>query len=181
MMRLLFILSFWLGMTSLFSQTVDTLEVKTKDTLIDPINPQRSAKNKAFYEKIRTYLRKHRLTKRLDDLIQTLTLPETKIIPKPSYQGKIIRKIHIRTLDPFGFDEKDSTKVPRTRLERYGNMLHIKTHEGTVKGILLFKSHTPLDTLLLSESERLLRNQRYIRRVQIAPELISQSSDSVDV
>ena len=44
MMRLLFILSFWLGMTSLFSQTVDTLEVKTKDTLIDPINPQRSAK-----------------------------------------------------------------------------------------------------------------------------------------
>ena len=51
MMRLLFILSFWLGMTSLFSQTVDTLEVKTKDTLINPINPQRSAKNKAFYEK----------------------------------------------------------------------------------------------------------------------------------
>ena len=194
MMRLLFILSFWLGMTSLFSQTVDTLEVKTKDTLIDPITPQRSAKNKAFYEKIRTYLRKHRLTKRLDDLIQTptataavatptqlITLPEKKIIPKPSYQGKIIRKIHIRTLDPFGFDEKDSTKVPRTRLERYGNMLHIKTREGTVKGILLFKSHTPLDTLLLSESERLLRNQRYIRRVQITPELISQSSDSVDV
>lgn len=71
MMRLLFILSFWLGMTSLFSQTVDTLEVKTKDILINPINPQRSAKNKAFYEKIRTYLRKHRLTKRLDDLIQT--------------------------------------------------------------------------------------------------------------
>lgn len=91
MMRLLFILSFWLGMTSLFSQTVDTLEVKTKDTLIDPITPQRSAKNKAFYEKIRTYLRKHRLTKRLDDLIQTptataavatptqlITLPEKK-------------------------------------------------------------------------------------------------------
>ena len=71
--------------------------------------------------------------------------------------------------------------MPRTRLERYGNMLHIKTREGTVKGILLFKSHTPLDTLLLSESERLLRNQRYIRRAQVRAIPVSQTSDSVDV
>ena len=39
----------------------------------------------------------------------------------------------------------------------------------------------PLDSLLLRESERLIRTQRYINRVDIRPELILNNPDSVDV
>ena len=57
----------------------------------------------------------------------------------------------------------------------------MKTRESTVRKFLLFKKDKPLDTLLLSETERVLRNQRYVRRAQVRAIPVSQTSDSVDV
>ena len=45
----------------------------------------------------------------------------------------------------------------------------------------LIKKNKPLDSLLVKESERLIRTQRYINRVDISPKLIPNSPDSVDV
>ncbi|MGV3458910.1 MAG: hypothetical protein ACO1N9_00500 [Flavobacterium sp.] len=97
------------------------------------------------------------------------------------YQGKIVRRIRVQTLDPFGHSISDTTKVADNWLERFGNGVHLKTKELTIKNLLLFKRDKPLDSLLVKESERLIRTQRYVRRVAIQPQTVETSSDSVDI
>jgi len=97
------------------------------------------------------------------------------------YEGKIIRNINITTLDPFGFSESDSLKQPKRWSEKAGNNLHIKTKNRTIKNLLLFKKHQALDSIKAKESERLIRSQRYIRRVRLEPTLVAENSDSVDI
>ena len=98
-----------------------------------------------------------------------------------AFEGKIIRKITITTLDPFGYSEIDSTKVTINNLNKLGNTLHYKTRKITIKNLLLIKTNQPLDSLLLKESERLIRSQKYIRAVSTTINLVSESSDYVDV
>jgi len=97
-----------------------------------------------------------------------------------SSNGKIIRNIYIKTLDPFGYSLKDTTRVPRSGFERFGNSVHVKTNNFTVKNLLLFKQYDRCDTLKLQESERLIRSQRYVRQVTVLPQP-TQSQDSIDV
>ncbi len=95
-------------------------------------------------------------------------------------EGKIIRHIKITTLDPFGYSDRDSTIHPTNSFEKWGNKLHLKTKNFTIKSFLLFKSGQTFDSLKIKESERLLRTQKYIRRVFITP-IPTSSPDSVDV
>lgn len=111
----------------------------------------------------------------------TNNLPNQNPISFKDFEGKIIRNISITTLDPFGFDVKDTLKEPKRWSERAGNTFHIKSKNSTIRNLLLFKKNQELDSLLIEESERLVRSQRYIRRVVIEPKQISEISDSVDV
>lgn len=97
------------------------------------------------------------------------------------FEGKIIRKIDIQTMDPFGFSIEDSTQIPKKRIERLGNRAHLKTKKFTIRNILLFKPDQKLDSVKIKESERLMRTQRFIRRVKITPILIPNNPDSVDI
>lgn len=97
------------------------------------------------------------------------------------FEGKIIRKIHIVTLDPFGYSEIDSTTKPRNWVEKNGNRIHIKTKKLAIQNVLLIRENKPLDSLLVVESMRLIRTQSYINRVAISTELIEKNGDSVDV
>lgn len=97
------------------------------------------------------------------------------------FEGKIIRKIDIVTMDPFGYSINDSTRVPTKQLDRLGNRLHLKTKQFTIRNLLLFQKNEPLDSLKLKETERIIRSQRYIRRVLITPVEISGVQDSIDV
>lgn len=105
---------------------------------------------------------------------------EAKVSYK-KFEGKIIRKINVTTLDPFGFSITDTTAVADSWGERFGNSIHIKTREATVRNILLFRPNQPLDSLVVKESERLVRGQRYIRKVLLEPVAVSETSDSVDI
>jgi hypothetical protein len=96
-------------------------------------------------------------------------------------QGKIIRNINITTLDPFGYSDSDSLKKPDKKLEALGNNLHLKTKKFTIRNFLLFKEGDVFDSLKIRESERLIRTQRYVRRVSIYPIPITNSPDSVDI
>ena len=96
-------------------------------------------------------------------------------------EGKIIRNITIETLDPFGFSVSNVQKKPKRKLENFGNAVHIKTKEITIRNIMLFKKYDKLDSKLLQESERLIRSQRYVREVDIVAIDIPNSVDSVDV
>jgi hypothetical protein len=94
---------------------------------------------------------------------------------------KIIRNIHIETLDPFGYSVDNYKDEPEKGFEKFGNRLHIKTKNWTIRNLLLFKKNEPLDSLVVKESERLIRRQRSIRSVIIKPIEIPGSIDSVDV
>lgn len=104
---------------------------------------------------------------------------KTKGINFALFEGKIIRNIKITTLDPFGFSDIDSTQIPKTFLYKSGNFLHLKTKNLAIKNLLLIHKNEPLDSLLVKESERLVRNQRFIS--SITTEIKKVSQDSVDV
>jgi hypothetical protein len=138
------------------------------------------------YKNIQTYSKKNKFTQFVHKLVfRPVNLKTVKkgILPKkyPAFEGKIIRKINIVTLDPFGYSEIDSTKKPKNWAEREGNRIHIKTNRLAILNLLLIKKNKPLDSLLVKESERLIRTQRYVNRVSITAELIKSNLDSVDV
>ena len=95
--------------------------------------------------------------------------------------GKIIRNITIETLDPFGYSIRNENKSPQKGIDRFGNAIHIKTKTFTIRNLLLFKKNERCDSLLLKETERLIRSQRYIREVTVVPVPIATASDSVDI
>ena len=97
------------------------------------------------------------------------------------YNCKIIRNINIETLDPFGFSAENEQQIPKYKMERYGNSLHLKTKNWTIRNLLLFKKNEELDSLIVKESERIIRSQRYISSVIIKPIPIANCADSVDV
>jgi hypothetical protein len=140
------------------------------------------------YRALEKYSKKRKFTKFIHKLI--FHSVETEKITKNSYQkittknytpfeGKIIRNIHIKTLDPFGHSETDSLKSPKNFAEKVGNALHIKTKQLAIKNLLLIKKNLPLDSLLMKESERLIRSKRFTRSVSAEMKIVNQ--DSVDV
>ncbi len=96
-------------------------------------------------------------------------------------EGKIIRRITIETLDPFGYSIDNFKDKPDKEIEEFGNKLHVKSKNWTIRNLLLFKKNEPLDSLLAKESERLIRSQRYVRSVIINPIEIPDSKDSIDI
>lgn len=96
-------------------------------------------------------------------------------------EGKIIRNIHIETYDPFGKSLTDSSEVPNSFLEKAGNFLHVKTKKFVIRNYLLLEEGDRIDSLEILESERLIRSQRFIRKVQIRTVPAGESPDSVDL
>ena len=142
------------------------------------------------YRNIERYSKKRGVTKFIHKLIfkpvdskKPDNRKKDKVVQKNynQYEGKIIRSITIETLDPFGLSEVDSTKKPRNGLERFGNKIHVKTSGLTIKNLLLIRKNRPLDSLLVKESERLIRSQRYIRSVNLVTKFAENSKDSVDI
>ena len=96
-------------------------------------------------------------------------------------EGKIIRRIKVTTLDPFSYSVTDTNQVPTKKLAKIGNSLHLKSKKFAIYNLLLFKKNKPLDSILVKETERLIRRQRFVRSVAIMSTLVSKHSDSVDV
>ncbi|RZJ29933.1 MAG: hypothetical protein EOO48_06270 [Flavobacterium sp.] len=143
------------------------------------------------YKKIQEYSKKRKFTKFLHGLIfepiksrhdtKKVTRKKVPKINYSQYEGKIIRKINVETLDPFGYSEKDPTAVPKNYLSKAGNRIHLRSKALTIKNLILLRRNKPLDSLLLKESERLVRSQRFVRGVVITPVLIPGNRDSVDI
>ena len=106
-----------------------------------------------------------------------------KLIQKPysTFQGKIIRKIDIVTLDPFGFSANDTASAQQTRLTKVGNELHIKTQSIAIRNLLLIHKNEPFNSFYVKESERLIRNQKFVHDVYFYVASSSPKSDSVDI
>jgi hypothetical protein len=165
---------FWLGLTCSFSVWAQDPKKKNDSTKV--------------YREIEEYSKRSKLTKFVHKLIfepvvnektKKSTFQKTIKTNFASYECKVIRNIHITTLDPFGYSETDTIKKPKRKNDRLGNALHHKTRDFTIKNLLLYKKNDFLDSLLIKESERLIRNQRFVRGVSTRMEQITE--DSVDV
>ena len=106
-----------------------------------------------------------------------------KLIQKPysTFEGKIIRNINIETLDPFGYTIGDTMVASRNFFIRTGNKLHVKSQQITIRNLLVIRQNQPFDSLLVKESERLVRSQPYVRDVSFFVKAASKNSDSVDI
>jgi len=143
------------------------------------------------YKKIEEYSSKRKITSLMHELllkpVTSSDVPSQVVSDKHSaatysgYEGKIIRSITITTLDPFGYSIFDTTAHPRSYLEKGGNALHIKTQHFTIRNQLLIHKNDRFDSLLVKESERLVRSQSYIHDVSITAKLTGSISDSVDI
>ncbi|MGS2738141.1 hypothetical protein [Sinomicrobium sp. M5D2P17] len=152
-------------------------------------------KGKRLYRNIEDYSQKRGFTRFLHRLVfrpvgqQEKSKDRKKILGEAPemtvhysrYAGKVIRNIAITTLDPFGYSIADTTRQPEKWIERFGNSIHLKTKDVTIQNLLLFKKGQELDSLLIEESERLIRRQRFVRRVIIIPVDVPGNPDAVDL
>ena len=106
-----------------------------------------------------------------------------KLIQKPysAFEGKIIRNINIQTIDPFGGSIGDTIKASLNWLSKTGNKVHIKSHGITIRNLLLIRQNQQFDSLMVKESERLVRSMGFIRDVSFFVKSASKGSDSVDI
>lgn len=73
-------------------------------------------------------------------------------------RGATVGEILIRVYDVFDLDDPREN----TWLYRTANALHIKSRPGTIRDQLTFRSGEPLRAQRLEETERILRNRRYL-------------------
>jgi hypothetical protein len=150
-----------------------------------------SASINGVYKKIEDYSSKRKITKLIQGFLlhpvisSVDPLPASPGIqvydPYAQFEGKVIRHINITTLDPFGFSVRDTTSYPHSLLEKSGNALHVKTLNKVIRNRMLIQQNDRFDSLLVKESERLIRSQSYIHDVVVTTVLTAEDSDSVDV
>lgn len=143
------------------------------------------------YKALREIAKKKKFSKWLFSAIFTIPEKPTKSSKKTEkqslsrnykyYENKIIRRIDILTLDPFGYNIRDTSIKPSGFLRVTGNKLHVKTLPIAIKNLLLFSQNQPFDSLLVKESERLIRKQNYIHDVVMWPQRVKNAKDSVDI
>jgi len=143
------------------------------------------------YKKIEEYSSKRKITSLIHGFLVkpvTSSLAVTPVVigkhaadTYTRYEGKIIRSINVTTLDPFGYLLNDTNARPRSYFEKGGNALHIKTQSKIIRNRMLIRENDRFDSLLVKESERLIRSQSYIHDVVVTAAQAGDNSDSVDV
>ena len=59
--------------------------------------------------------------------------------------------------------------------------MHIKTQAITIRNLLLIHKNAPFNSLLVKESERLIRSQKYVHEVSFYVVAAGKDKDSVDI
>lgn len=167
--------------------------------IVEPVAAQQTTAKKDsinVYGNIESYSRRSKLTKFIYRLIfrpaPSVLPPQKKVgrkkgykklIKKPysAYEGKVIRHIHIETLDPFGHSITNTVVAPRNYLAKAGNKMHVKSQRVTIRNLLLIRQNQIFDSLLVKESERLVRSRKFVRDVSFNVISTAKKSDSVDI
>jgi hypothetical protein len=161
------------------------------DSVPPPLDTLRTVEDSLKYKTIQDLSKKTKFTRFIHSLLfkplnekvpkEAGKRKSKKAKPKVNVEGRIVRDIIITTLDPFGYNVNDTSKHPKGFLLNAGNTLHIKSQQIVIKNLLLFRTNKPYDSLLIKESERLIRSQSYVQEVNFRAVPVSRKSDSVDV
>ncbi len=98
-----------------------------------------------------------------------------------SVEGKIIRYIVIKTLDPFDYSMEGAQEDVLTKSSRFSNDFHVRSREQVIRNFVLFEEKQPYDSLLVKETERLIRKQSYTREVVVLIQPVPGQTDSLDL
>jgi hypothetical protein len=147
-----------------------------------------------LYKNIESYSKKRKFTKLMYGLFfkpipvkAPLLKVKKKIVkkliqpPYSAFEGKVIRRINIETLDPFGYSVSDTSVTTQNFLYKTSNWLHIKSQNITIRNLLLIHRNQVFDSLLVKESERLVRSRGFVYDVSFSVNTIAKNSDSVDI
>ena len=142
-----------------------------------------------LYKKIETFAKRGRVTTFMYSLVfKPVSANSQKkvyknLIQKPysTFEGKIIRNIDIVTLDPFGYSVTDTSVYIRNFLYKAGNATHVKTQGIAIRNLLLISRGSRFRSILVKESERLIRSQKYVQEVAFYVSSAGRGSDSVDI
>lgn len=147
-----------------------------------------------IYENIEAFSKQSKFTKFLYRIVFKPVNPATakkkakkkgykKPVQKPysAFEGKIIRHINIETLDPFGYSISDTLAATQNFFIKVGNDLHVKSQPVAIRNLLLIRQNQLFDSLLVKESERLVRSRGYVHDVSFFVKATSKNSDSVDI
>jgi hypothetical protein len=152
--------------------------------------PAKTDSSKTLYRDIEKFSKKRESTSFIYRIFfKHADVPPTKKSKKKKklqktyrgFEGKIIRGIYITTLDPFGYSVNDTTIAKQNIIYRAGNAMHIKTQHITIQNLILMHRNEPFDSLLVRESERLIRSQNYVHEVFFNVVPAGIKSDSVDI
>lgn len=108
--------------------------------------------------------------------ISNLTESEEKYIP---YAGLIIANIFISKVPVFGGSVHDTVKFTITKLEEFGNSLHVNTKDHVIKNNILFEAGDEVRPFELADNERILRQLSFIRdaRILVVPRTEDEDVD----
>ena len=178
---LFFVAAFWLFPSVVKAQTEaqkdSVQEYESRgDTIVSILQNYADTRKTWAAKALRAVLLRHR-----DTATNALSPNQFSFSKYERYTDKIIRKIEVQVLEPFGPSVVTPKREPGSRLERNGNRLHRVTRTFVVRNRLLFHSGDRLKPIRLSESERLLRQSSYIYDARITLRRVRQSPDSIDV
>jgi len=104
-----------------------------------------------------------------------------KKVAYDNFQGKIIRRIHLQSLDPFDYSLAGENDSSLSRGLRRSNAIHIQSRLDVIRNYVLIRENQAYDSLRLKETERLLRAQDFTREVAVLVSTLPGNSDSLDI
>jgi hypothetical protein len=96
------------------------------------------------------------------------------------YEGRIIRNIFINVLDITDSVLDEENNKGESWIGKIGNALHFKTRSWVISNYMLFKVGDTVNTKILNDSERLLRESNFVldARIKVVP---VEETDSADI
>ncbi len=117
---------------------------------------------------------------KISDFPDTLQVEKNEK-PFNQFAGKIIRKITIRSLNPFGTNIYDTSAVACSGVGKALNALHINTRKSVIRKNLLVHRGEAIKPEILADNERILRDLSSIDNARIIVTPTGEFSDSVDL
>ena len=142
-----------------YAQDFAVAETKAEPKPTPPVSKKKKAENTT--EKILHYVGYLNFTDRTVDRMRS----GKDVYEK--YKGKVIRRVQIKILKPFGTDLDEPEKLEPNKAQKFANKLQVTTREWVVGNELLFHDGDTLMPVLIAESERNLWNRDNFKDVRL--------------
>lgn len=140
----------------------------------------------SFYDSLAVKANRHRVTKWLHDyLISSGNDSVNKKLESyeyyKSFEKKTIGSIEIKSLEVFGPDFNDTSKITNVWVEKMANKMHSKSNLNVIRKNLWIKEGQTLDPDLIMDNERLLRSLPYLKDVRFIIKKRKENDQIVDL